>query len=84
MRSWVSNNYFYFFEFDLDGKMWLGTDKGIFVLDNPNSFLSDNKVIFKRVKIPRNDGTNQADYLLNSVYTTAICIDKSNRKWIGT
>lgn len=77
-------NWLYFFEFDLDGKMWLGTDKGIFVLDNPNSFLSDNKVIFKRIKIPRNDGTNQADYLLNSVYTTAICIDKSNRKWIGT
>lgn len=77
-------NSIFFFEFDMDGKMWIGTDKGIFVLDNPKSFLSDNNVVFKRVKIPRNDGTNQADYLLNSVYTTAICIDKANRKWIGT
>ena len=44
----------------------------------------DDKVIFERVKIPRNDGTNLADYLLSGIYTTAICIDDANRKWVGT
>lgn len=72
------------FEFDKNGEMWLGTDRGIFVLRNPEEFLSSDNVIFERVKIPRNDGTNLADYLLSGVYTTAICIDDSNRKWVGT
>jgi hypothetical protein len=34
--------------------------------------------------VPRNDGTNYADYLLNEVSITAIVIDKANRKWFGT
>lgn len=77
-------NDIFFFEFDKNGEMWLGTDRGIFVLREPEKFLSSDKVIFERVKIPRNDGTNLADYLLSGIYTTAICIDDSNRKWIGT
>ena len=72
------------FDFDLNGEMWLGTDRGVFVLRNPSDFLSNNNVIFERVKIPRNDGSGLADYLLSGVYTTAICIDNANRKWIGT
>ena len=77
-------NDIFFFEFDKNGEMWLGTDRGIFVLREPEKFLSDDNVIFERVKIPRNDGTNLADYLLSGIYTTAICIDDANRKWIGT
>lgn len=73
-----------FIEEDLDGVMWIGTDKGIFIIEEPESFLSEKTHIFKRIKVPRNDGTNQADYLLSSVNTTAICIDDGNRKWIGT
>lgn len=72
------------FCFDNNGEMWLVTDKGVFVLRNPEDFLSGNNVIFERVKIPRNDGTDLADYLLSGVYTTAICTDDANRKWIGT
>ena len=77
-------NDIFFFEFDKNGEMWLGTDRGIFVLREPEKFLSSDNVIFERVKIPRNDGTNLADYLLSGIYTTAICIDDANRKWIGT
>lgn len=81
--SVVVNDIFFITE-DYSGIMWIGTDQGIFTLDNPKSFVSEDKHIFKRVKIPRNDGTNQADYLLSGIYTTAICIDHGNRKWIGT
>ena len=34
--------------------------------------------------MPRNDGTNYADYLLNNVDINCIAIDKANRKWFGT
>lgn len=80
----VTVNYIYFFEQDIDGIMWIGTDKGIFTLEKPQNFIDENNTIFKRIKIPRNDGTGQADYLMNGVYTTCIYIDPANRKWIGT
>ena len=72
------------YEFDLDGQMWIGTDKGIFVLRNPDTFISDTNPVFERIKIPRNDGSDLADYLFSGVATTAIYIDQGNRKWIGT
>ena len=37
-----------------------------------------------RLKVPRNDGTNYADYLLDGVQVTCMAVDGSNRKWIGT
>lgn len=39
---------------------------------------------FYQIKVPRNDGTNYADYLLSGIDITAIAIDNANRKWIGT
>ena len=74
----------FFYDFDLNGIMWIGTNKGIFILENPESFINTDKPVFNRIKIPRNDGTSQADYLLNGVLTTSIHIDQGNRKWIGT
>ena len=35
-------------------------------------------------KVPRNDGTNLADYLLSNVETRCIAVDGGNRKWIAT
>ncbi len=34
--------------------------------------------------MPRNDGTNLADYLLDGQQVNCIAVDGSNRKWIGT
>ena len=39
---------------------------------------------FSQIKVPRNDGTNYADYLLEGVSISAIVIDSGNRKWFGT
>ena len=36
------------------------------------------------MKVPRNDGTDYADYLLAGVPVTAIAVDGANRKWVGT
>ena len=67
---------------DLSGDIWVGHDKGTFVIRHTTDFFKSDAV--ERIKIPRNDGTNLADYLLNGVQVNAIAIDGSNRKWIGT
>ena len=74
----------FFYDFDLNGDIWIGTNRGIFVLKTADSFLTDSNPIFERIKISRNDDSGLADYLFNGVMTTAIYIDQGNRKWIGT
>ncbi|MBR1687576.1 MAG: Por secretion system protein [Prevotella sp.] len=62
---------------DKEGNIWVGTDLGPFVLEaGASSFI--------QVKVPRNDGTNYADYLLYGLPISCIAIDGGNRKWIGT
>lgn len=68
---------------DLNGDIWVMTDAGPYVLYNTEKVFNTD-YHFTKIKVPRNDGTNYADYLLNGVYTTCIEIDAANRKWIGT
>jgi len=63
--------------------LWVGTFDGPFLLPNPQKFLEGDYRI-SRVKIPRNDGTGLADYLLDGQPLLCITIDSENRKWIGT
>jgi len=68
---------------DLNGTIWIGTVIGPILASNPsNIFKSDFK--FTRIKIPRNDGTENADYLLDNIRINCITVDGANRKWIGT
>ena len=67
---------------DRNGAIWVGTNVGVFVIDNPEKFFSDG--VFKQIKIARNDGTGLADYFMNGVYIKDIEVDGANRKWIGT
>ncbi len=67
---------------DLNGDIWLGTPSGIIVIPSTVDFFTSNQCT--RIKIPRNDGTNLADYLLGTEQINAIVVDGANRKWIGT
>lgn len=68
---------------DKHGAIWLLTTSGPFVIDSQiEAFKNPGKV--RRIKIPRNDGTNLADYLLAGVDCSCIIVDAANRKWIGT
>lgn len=69
---------------DLDGRMWVGTDLGPFVIDDADRFLAESDYPFTQIKIPRNDGTDYADYLLSGTAITAIAIDGGGQKWFGT
>ena len=67
---------------DMDGDLWLGTSSGLYLIeastiDKPLEYVT-------QVKVPRNDGTSYADYLMDGVNITCIAVDEANRKWIGT
>ncbi len=62
---------------DRDGQMWVGTDKGVVVFDNPNAVISGKNFdaytpVFERRR------------LLGNEIITSIAIDGGNRKWMGT
>ena len=68
---------------DKEHNIWVGTNNGLFVVyesDIPNL----PNIVFNQVKVPRNDGTNYADYLLNGVDISDLAIDGGNRKWVTT
>lgn len=74
---------------DHDGIIWILTSNGPFRMDNPVAtfnFAEANtgRGLVHRVKVPRNDGTNLADYLMANTPCTCMAIDNYNRKWIGT
>lgn len=69
---------------DKDGQIWLGTDIGVITMVAPQKIFTTQYPVFNKIKVPRNDGTNAADYLLAGQNITAIAIDGANRKWIGT
>lgn len=69
---------------DHDGRVWLGlNDGGILEIANPADALNPNFTV-NHIKVPRNDGSNLADYLAGTTSVYAISVDPSNRKWIAT
>ena len=68
---------------DLNGRIWVGHDNGIFELTNPSD-LTSGSFRAKSLKVPRNDGTSFADYLLEAVTVYGLSVDGSNRKWAAT
>ena len=68
---------------DLNGAVWMGTNIGPLVTFNPSAIFDSNFTV-TQCKVPRNDGTGYADYLLNEVEVSCIAVDGGNRKWMGT
>ena len=68
---------------DLDNNIWIGTTAGPLLLQRSQMNKQDS-YRFVQVKVPRNDGTNLADYLLAGLEITAMAVDGGGRKWFGT
>ena len=67
---------------DLSGTVWMGTSEGIVSFNPAQAFGENFKV--NHIKVPRNDGTGMADYLLDGIQVNGIAVDGANRKWIAT
>jgi len=79
----LSPSYIHCLAQDKNGVIWAGTSQGPLLFFNTSKVFEPGYTC-TRVKIPRNDGTNLADYLLESEQIKAIAIDGANRKWLGT
>lgn len=67
---------------DRNGNIWIGTTSGPFYLSM--SDIQNGNNIFTQHKVPRNDNTNYADYLLDNSNIRCIAVDGANQKWFGT
>jgi sugar lactone lactonase YvrE len=66
---------------DLNGAMWVGTDKGICVFYTPSAIFDDTGFDAQQIKIEQG---GYVEYLLESEVVKSIVVDGANRKWIGT
>ena len=67
---------------DLNGIVWMGSTEGVISFNPAQAFNSDFRI--NHIKVPRNDGTGFADYLLSGIQVNDIAVDGANRKWIAT
>jgi ligand-binding sensor domain-containing protein len=66
---------------DNNNQLWIGTSKGLRVLSNVNSFLTEDKLTTKPIIILED---NLAQELMYEQFITDIVVDGANNKWIGT
>jgi len=78
-----SYNYIYSAIEDMKGRVWFGTDNGVIEITRPDD-MNNSRFDINHLKVPRKDGTNFADYLLNGEEVCAMAVDPSNRKWLAT
>ena len=67
---------------DLEGNIWVATNAGPFVVEKDQIGQANAHVT--QIKVPRNDGSNYADYLFAGTVVRSIVVDGGGRKWIGT
>ena len=62
---------------DKDGQIWVGTDRGVVVFDNPSA-------VFRGKNFDAYTPVFERRRLLGNETVTSIAIDGGNRKWMGT
>ncbi|MGI6291754.1 MAG: two-component regulator propeller domain-containing protein [Bacteroidales bacterium] len=80
-------DYIYSITEDKDGKIWIGTNKGVKVYHNPSNLLKNPTTPPQAVYISEilgDGGDTIPQLLLNQEAIKCIKVDGGNRKWIGT
>lgn len=69
---------------DREGNIWLASNVGPLYITAQQAAEGGAEVALNQFKVPRNDGSGLADYLLNNIGVAAVAIDGANRKWFAT
>jgi sugar lactone lactonase YvrE len=77
----LPDTYVYAIAEDLDGKIWIGTAKGIAVFYNPGNVFNGGNFDCQQILITQD---THVQILLETEKVTAIAVDGANRKWVGT
>ena len=75
--------YFCFSE-ESDGSIWMGTNMGLYILDDPRKVFASGTPQLHQIIINRDDGSGLADYLFDGIPITAMARDAKGNKWVGT
>lgn len=75
--------YFCFVE-EPDGSIWMGTNMGLYILEDPRTLFASGTTQLHQIIINRDDGSGLADYLFDGIPITAMARDAKGNKWIGT
>jgi hypothetical protein len=67
---------------DKNQTLWVGTDDGVLVIDNPQNLPDDGKMDARQPELIKFG--NILKPLLEGELVTSIVVDGANRKWIGT
>lgn len=67
---------------DQDGAIWIGTNNGIAIVENPQETLEKGTPAL--IKIARFDEEGTGSKLFEGKTVTTIAVDGNNNKWIGT
>ena len=78
----VRPNYIYYTIEDKEGNVWIATNSGPLYITAEN--IRSGSQEFTKYVVPRNDGTNLGDYLLDNIGIRSMAVDGGNRKWFGT
>ena len=69
---------------DQSGQVWAGTDKGPCYFQNTKLIFNGSDFDAAQVRVPRNDGTDQYDYLFDgSNVLSMAAMEGSNQIWFG-
>lgn len=81
----IHGNSVYCMAVDDNGTVWVGTDDGPATIYNPdNIFESGYSYDATRILVPRDDGSGQADPLLEGQKILSMAVDGANNIWFGT
>jgi sugar lactone lactonase YvrE len=75
--------YFCFSE-ESDGSIWMGTNMGLYILEDPRTVFASGTPQLHQIIINRDDGSGLADYLFDGIPITAMTRDAKGNKWVGT
>ena len=69
---------------DKEGNLWGGGSSIVMNFGKPNVAELGSSAKFNRIKIPRNDGTNLADYLADGAQVHGMDFDAAGQMWLAT